>query len=305
MSSSRQSTSRSYTRDRASCSRSSSEGATRYLDVDRVSHAWTRRGYIWKEANRHGHCKPYARHFFERSESLIAAALHSEKYPHIALHLELVPGFVELATPPSPNREAKPHAFLHLKNKPENGASIGVQHKQLGAGTLGGWVTLKPINSPSIQPLQCALTCYHVINEGDPANQAHNDRNGIGLMGETPLSQIQIVWPSNFDVIEIRRVVQSRIQAPGSSDESRQRDENYLKFLNGLSAAGPIGHVRFASGSRRTTDDRRLDWALIVSPKTFTRNRPPPSAAFDDDEAWDENPFYQTDEMTLLQDLVH
>jgi hypothetical protein len=113
------------------------------------------------------------------------------------------------------------------------------------------------------------------------------------------------VWPSNFDVIEIRRVVQSRIQAPGSSDESRQRDENYLKFLNGLSAAGPIGHVRFASGSRRTTDDRRLDWALIVSPKTFTRNRPPPSAAFDDDEAWDENPFYQTDEMTLLQDLVH
>ncbi len=240
-------------------------------------------------------CKPDSQHFFEKIESSIAAVLHSEKYPQVTLHMELIPGSVELVAPPSPDRDSKPRALLKLKDKPVNGASIGVQNRQIGAGTLGGWVTLKSIGN-SNQTLQCALTCYHVISEGDPANRVHNDRNGIGLKDEKPLSQIRIVWPSNFDANETRAHVQNRIQAPGSTPESRQRDKNYIEFLDKLSAADPIGHVRFASGHRRTTDNRRLDWALIVSSSTFTRNKPPSSTLFDNDDAWDKHPTYETGE---------
>lgn len=244
-------------------------------------------------------CKPGARHFFEKAEASIMAVVHSEKYPQVSLHVELVPGFVELVAPPSPNQDSKARPNFALKDKPVNGASIGVQNRQLGAGTLGGWVTLKSIDN-SNQSLQCALTCYHVISAGDPANLIHNDRYGIGLDNQKPLSQIKVVWPSIFDANATKAAVQKRIEATGSTPETKQRDGNYLEFVNKLSAADPIGHVRFASGHRRTPENRRLDWALIVTPSTFTRNRPPPSTAFDNDETWENHPAYSTGENDFI-----
>jgi len=41
--------------------------------------------------------KPGSRQDFGRIEAAIAAVLHSERYPEIALHLELMPGMVVLA----------------------------------------------------------------------------------------------------------------------------------------------------------------------------------------------------------------
>jgi hypothetical protein len=240
-------------------------------------------------------CKPGARHSFERVESSIAAVLASEKFPRISLHLELIPALIELAAPPSPDRDLKPRPLLMLKDLPTNGASIGVHGKQMGAGTLGGWVHLKSIDNPNLT-MKCALTCFHVISEGDPANRAHIERNGIGLDKTEPLTQIRIVSPSHFDATETKRYMQSQIQS-----YSKERDRKYLELVNNLSAADPIGYVRFASGYRRTTDNRRLDWALIDSPSTFTCNKPPPSAAFDQDWFFEKLATYRTDENDFIK----
>ena len=240
-------------------------------------------------------CKPGARHHFEKTEASIMAVIHSEKYQQFSLQVEFIPGSVELVAPPSFNEDSIPRPNFALKDKPINGASIGVQSSQLVAGTLGGWVTLKSTENPN-HYLKCALTCYHVIRAGDPANLTNNDRYGIGLGSQKPISPINVVWPSILDTNATKAEVQKIIEGPRSTPKSRQRDRKYLELVDKISAAGPIGYVGFASGYRRTTENERLDWALVVTPSTFTRNRPPPSTAFDNDAPWGKCLTYKTDE---------
>lgn len=230
-------------------------------------------------------CKPGSWDVFERVEAAIEAVLQSEKFPGVSFHLEILPGFVELAAPPSQNKEAWGMVYHPLKPKPQNGASIGIENQELGAGTLGGWVIFKQ-NDPSLQPLKCALTCYHVISKGDTANLPLNDRYGIGPNGQPPRSKINIVYPALFDALETKRKMREHIFNNNDPTGSRQRT---LQGLYDLEAAGPIGYVRYASGLRRTAEQRRLDWALIVSPETFTQNKPPPAGAFDSSALWNGN----------------
>jgi len=51
-------------------------------------------------------------------------------------------------------------------------------------------------------------------------------------------------------------------------------ESDTLQRLEKLAVDG-IGYVRYASGHRRTNENRRLDWALIEAPTTFSRNKPP------------------------------
>jgi hypothetical protein len=244
-------------------------------------------------------CLPESRHFFEKIESLISAVLASENYPQVSLHLELIPGRVELALPPSPNQDSKARTQMNLSNRPENGASICVQSRRLDAGTLGGWVTLHARSDRS-KTMKCAMTCYHVIEKGDLANINTNDEKGIGLSGNKVLSPIRILWPATFDVMATKKRIQAIIQAPTSTPRNRQTNVNYLNHINGLEAAGPIGEVRFASGHRRTNENRRLDWALIASPSTHSQNKPPPSKAFEEVQDFEKSLTYYTDKDDII-----
>jgi hypothetical protein len=102
-----------------------------------------------------------------------------------------------------------------------------------------------------------------------------------------------------LDTNATKAALQEIIEADESSPETKQR-RNYLELVNRISASGPIGDVRFASGNRRTTENQRLDWALIVTPGTFTRNRPPPSSAFNNDAPWGKCPTYSTSQNDFI-----
>lgn len=228
-------------------------------------------------------CEPESRHMFEKIESLIQSVAQSTKFPEITLYLEIVPGLVTLAAPPSPTRGAPPVSVTMLPNTPANGASIGVHQKNLGAGTLGGWLTVKPVNNPSAEPMLCAMTCYHVISDGDLGNQAENDGKGIGLQGKKPLSQIKIAYPAKYDGNHTRKLAEEALSKNVNPNGMHSRT---LQVLDGLEAGGPIGYVKYASGHRRTSDNTRLDWALVLAPKTFRKNKPPPASVFNSEELW-------------------
>lgn len=125
--------------------------------------------------------------------------------------------------------------------------------------------------------MQCALTCYSIVAEGDPENQLHNDRNSINLGGQQSFSHIGVVYPANLDAVRTREFLQKEIQKPEDDGSNQQ----VLQILDGLEAAGPIGQIRYASGLRRDRDGRRMDWAMVVSPGTYARNKPPLSIFFD------------------------
>jgi len=217
-------------------------------------------------------CKPGSTGRFAALEKSMLAVLRSPQHQQVTLHLEILPGEIELISPPSP-KHAKPKIHWTLL-APENSSSIGVRKNIEDAGTLGGWVNLQRSTGP---PIQCILTCYHVIRNGDPVNRALNDQNGIGLeAGQAPI-QIDVMYPAALDNTASRDVLRADIQ------ESKIPDPSALKTLQQLDhqTKYAIGQVKFASGHRRTAKNQRLDWALIESPSTFSRNRPPPSTSFD------------------------
>lgn len=217
-------------------------------------------------------CKPESRTFFAAIEKSMLAVLRSPQHPQATLHLEILPGFIELISPPSP-KPAKPVIYRKLL-APENLSSIGVRKNQEDAGTLGGFVNLQLGTGP---PMKCVLTCYHVIRNGDPVNRALNDQKGIGLDGKQPPSQIDVMYPSLFDIAASRDVLSAKIQ---ESNVTNPSDLQTLQQLD-LQATNAIGQVKYASGHRRTAKNQRLDWAVIESPSTFFRNRPPPSSRFE------------------------
>jgi hypothetical protein len=146
-------------------------------------------------------CKPESRHIFEFVEKAIAEALHSSQHPQVSLHVELLPGIIELMCPlPSPKSGSRLVIHWELP-APVNNSSIGVRRNQEDAGTLGGWVTFQRGDR---QPMKCILTCYHVIQNGDLRNRHLNDTSGIGFDEQQLSTQIEVLYPSPLDINAIR-----------------------------------------------------------------------------------------------------
>ncbi|KAE8449652.1 hypothetical protein EG329_007982 [Mollisiaceae sp. DMI_Dod_QoI] len=245
-------------------------------------------------------CKPKTKLNWRMVEAEIASALVSAKYPDVALHLELLPGMVERATPllGTDQSDHPPLPYYHiLSDYPENHASIGVNTKEklLAASTLGGWVELR---TPDGRTARCILTTYDIVRKGEELHRTLNDYNGIGLGGQLPLSVIQVTSPAPMDVEASRIAISKEIdEKEGPIVEEVQA----LDLLDQLSERG-IGFVVHASGCRvHPTNKRTMDWALVGSPSTFRRNRPPYQPTLFNPDAGDEE--YKVEKDDFIEEI--
>jgi hypothetical protein len=212
-------------------------------------------------------CHPGSECDFNRAEESVLSVLEAVT---LEIHLEFLPGRIDLAAP----GVDKPMFLRHVPEKPFNGASISVKGKVDEAGTLGGWMLL---NLPEQRrlPVSCALTCYHVVRSPMGATSTVTDLSGVKL--DNAIGHEIIEYPAAFDslhtVAECDKLLQSE-----PNDAIRLQSKKVLSSL----ASGPgIGRVILASGYQTVTDGntsskrRRVDWAVIETPTTFTPNKPP------------------------------
>lgn len=224
-----------------------------------------------------GHMKPTAivtvdpssHAVFQEAEEKISEQLHSPRYPHVNLYLEILPGSVELAP------DAMPRVLMELPRHPTNGSSIGVDGNKQLVGTLGGFVIL---SMPDGTRKNCIMTCFHCIGPGDPVNETEHNKNGIGLYGTLPQSPIQVTYPAELDsrgtMKQMKTYLQDQNLDPNFTD-TVQSTVDTLKFLG--PAGQIIGQAILGSGHElRTAENSRLDWALLeCNDEYFAKNKPP------------------------------
>ncbi|EFR03562.1 hypothetical protein MGYG_06558 [Nannizzia gypsea CBS 118893] len=207
-------------------------------------------------------CRPHSVCDFVEAEDRLLDILNELD---ISVYLEFVPGKLVLANPgPKPT----PMYVLpqDLPAKPENGSSIGVMGNDTNAGTLGGWLLL---NLPrEKRQIKCAMTCYHVVRGNDNSMTGYTDSHGIHW--SDPRGRLTIQYPAALDAKGARADLEALCQdSPGSQQLKLQRS-----MLSALMSGPGIGKVLLASG-HQVRNNRRVDWALIESPETYSNNRPP------------------------------
>ena len=206
-------------------------------------------------------CRPGTSCDYEAAEDEIMKVLDTASH---RIHLEFLPG--EILLLPEIAKKAKYLDPLPLK--PLNGSSLGIAGNRDKAGTLGGWMFLNLPNQK--QQIKCAVTCYHVVRSDDKTVASHTDTHGILL--NDPRGHVMVTYPASLDTehtaIELKKI-------SGTPPEKARIQE----ALPSLIANSGIGKVVLASG-HRVHDERRLDWALIESPSTFSPNKPPPRSSF-------------------------
>ncbi|KAL5325875.1 hypothetical protein ACEPPN_007009 [Leptodophora sp. 'Broadleaf-Isolate-01'] len=213
--------------------------------------------------------KPNTRYFFEEVETRLIQILNSPNFPNSNIGTEILAGTVSYAM----RYASDPKSFSHITStRPYNGMSIGARNLAQETGSLGGWLRLTSKTNPN-EVMDCALTCYHVIEKADEENEQDNDVSGIGFYGANLVPDIEVVWPSNLDEQYTRSLCERKV-AQGTTKEEFA---TALSILNQIRGAGrSIGKIRFASGhATRSPTNRRLDWVLIPSPNTTQPNRPP------------------------------
>lgn len=201
-------------------------------------------------------CRPGTSCDYQTAEDEIMKILDTASH---RIHLEFLPG--EILLLPETAKKAK---YLDpLPIKPLNGSSLGIEGNRDKAGTLGGWLFL---NLPKQNPIKCAVTCYHVVRSDDKIVASHTDTQGVLL--NDPRGHEMATYPAALDAQHTAAELEKN---PGTSPGKARLQEV-------LSNPG-IGNVILASG-HRVHDERRLDWALIESPTTFSPNKPPPRSSF-------------------------
>lgn len=196
-------------------------------------------------------CLPGTRANFEKLEAVLLAVLHGSRMP---IDLEILPGFVMDCAYQTRNFAL---SMLGIPPRPKNGASIGARGNRNDAGTLGGWMAL---TRPNQIPIPVAITCYHVIKSYNNPSLAYTiDRDGIKPSDGFDFRPL-VEYPAALDVnFTVQRLA-------GKPDER-------ARILD--IAANPIGRVLAASGYQVNKDKRRMDWALIESPATYSQNLAP------------------------------
>lgn len=190
---------------------------------------------------------------------VLSQILHLLDNTTLDIRVEILPG--EIVS----SRDGDPIFLRSLPEKPLNGASISIEDRGDGAGTLGGWVYLNIPGTP--RPIKCALTCYHVVRPVDENVAQHTDANGV--RPNDSRGHVNVVYPAAGDSIHTMK----KLAAP----ELAQSFGELRSTLSNLLSKPPMGQVVLASG-QRMQNTHRVDWALIETPETFTPNKPPPSS---------------------------
>lgn len=196
-------------------------------------------------------CLPGSRADFSLLETRLQATLRASKTP---IALEILSGFITDC--PHETRGGDLSMF-DMPSKPSNGASIGARGNKDEAGTLGGWMTLTLSDQKRI-PL--TITCYHVIRSyQNPSLALATDRDGIKMSDNDQIRAL-VEYPAAPDREYTARLL----------DDMPDRQARFLSM-----AANPIGQVLAASGYKVNKANRRMDWALIESPITYSKNIAP------------------------------
>ncbi|EZF35459.1 hypothetical protein H109_04366 [Trichophyton interdigitale MR816] len=183
----------------------------------------------------------------------------------ISVYLEFLPGRTVLANPGPKPMPMYTHVE-DLPEKPTNGSSIGVKGNETSAGTLGGWLIL---NLPKEQrQIKCALTCYHVIRGDDSSTTDYTDTHGVHW--NDTRGHLTIQYPAAIDA----RAALENLDKLCHNFPGDQRLEKQKNMVSDLLLGPGIGKVVLASGSQ-VRNNHRVDWALIESPETFSKNKPP------------------------------
>ncbi|KAL8786995.1 MAG: hypothetical protein Q9195_007973, partial [Heterodermia aff. obscurata] len=208
---------------------------------------------------------------YETLEQKLAEELKSAPIP---LALEFLSGEIDLCTRGPPQI---PRAPMGLN--PRNGASIGRRGDDTEAGTLGGWLMLK---YPDNKLIECAMTCFQVI-----AGQNILDSSVLGTKAvEASFSKnlIQVEYPAasdrKFAIQSYRTHLQSKL-----NPQQLVHCQKELDRLEQCDRSPVIGTVIYSSGVRTNQANRRMDWALIETPRTYRANLPSPASMFPTDQS--------------------
>lgn len=206
-------------------------------------------------------CRPHSICDFAEAEDRLLDILNELD---ISVYLEFLPGRVFANPGPRPTP-----MYTHVEDLPEtptNGSSIGIKGNEISAGTLGGWLIL---NLPKEQrQIKCALTCYHVIRGDDSSATDYTDTHGVHW--NNTRGQLTIQYPATIDArAALDNLDKLCHNFPGDQHLEKQRN-----MVSGLLLGPGIGKVVLASGSQ-VRNNHRVDWALIESPETFSKNNTP------------------------------
>ena len=182
---------------------------------------------------------------------------------------EFLSGEIDLCPLGRPELPLQPMGFI-----PRNGDSIGRRGDDTEAGTLGGWLMLK---FPNNKQVKCAMTCFHVVaGQNIPNSSALNTK---ALNASTSNNMIEVEYPAAYDRKYAIQEYKGRLQSK-SSPEEQADSRKELDTLEQRDKSPVIGTVIYASGVRQNQAGRRMDWALIETPSTYSVNVPPPAASF-------------------------
>jgi len=226
--------------------------------------------------------KPGSIHFWSLVEEEVRTEIASVSLiDDITVNVEILPGFIT----PTIDEGTKPR-FLDLTSLPEsprNGASISPRLDGRSAGTLGPVVFYQA--NGETRKTKCFLTCYHVIESGDPQGRMTNKSEGIGLDGKEITQHIIINYPAMYDARHTWKILTAELAAGRDPNSINSTTLQRLDRLAG--ADGGIGSVKYASGHRINENDRRPDWALVAlnspGPGDTMENKPAPKTAIDPD----------------------
>ena len=203
---------------------------------------------------------------FDHLQSILLLAIQHSKVP---LKLELLQGEIKLYIGTSFGTAN----LARLSKRPQNGSSIGVAGNTEVSGSLGGWLVLNIPKSPSHK---VALTCNYVVARDEDENKKMMVNIGKGPSGASGMYQTLIECPAASDRIAgIRHCKKDQ-----ESEDPLLETKAALDILTELDKNPVIGTVLVKSGVRINNANRRLDWALIETPSTYTKNKPPPQSAF-------------------------
>ena len=187
----------------------------------------------------------------------------------ISLAFEFLSGEIDLCTRGPPIVPLAPMT-LH----PRNSDSIGRPGDDSEAGTLGGWLMLK---YPNNKQVKCAMTCFHVVAGQNIPNSSVLVTKAIDA--STSNNRIEVEHPAAYGRKFAIQVQKSRLQS--ELDPEKQLDSRKeLDTLEQRDKSPVIGTVIYGSGVRTNEAGRRMDWALIETPSTYSVNVPARASSF-------------------------
>jgi hypothetical protein len=205
--------------------------------------------------------RPGSRHIWSLVEEQIRKEIVSVSVPDdVEVNVEILPGFITLCA--SMNQEPTKAKLLdidYLSAIPTNGASISTELDSKAAESLGPVVFYQA--DGEVERTKCFLTCYHVIESGDPQGRRTNKDKGIGLEGRKVFRQITVEHPAKYDAEHTRAIVSAQLAA---GQDPNSRNTRTLQILDRFAAAKGLGNVKHASGHWVNEANRRMDWALVA-----------------------------------------